>query len=89
MSVDRERSVHVDSRLSLHRRRRVLTAVPSHPVSQGYDKVPLSFFNSKKVYYANTPNAVAEPTAAHCVRPQPICSASQLPARCSLVLLFV
>ncbi|KAL7416789.1 D-isomer specific 2-hydroxyacid dehydrogenase, partial [Mrakia frigida] len=33
----------------------------------GFDKIPLDYFNSEQVFYANTPEAVAEPTAAHVV----------------------
>lgn len=33
----------------------------------GFDKVPLDYFNSERVFYANTPESVAEPTAAHVV----------------------
>ncbi|KAL7413782.1 D-isomer specific 2-hydroxyacid dehydrogenase [Mrakia frigida] len=33
----------------------------------GYDKAPVSYLSSNKVFYANTPESVAEPTAAHTV----------------------
>ena len=39
---------------------------------QGYDKAPVSFLTENKCYYANTPNSVAEPTAAHTVCPPPL-----------------
>lgn len=42
--------------------------LPSFFSSQGFDKAPVSYLTANKVYYANTPESVAEPTAAHTVR---------------------